>query len=80
MGETNENILSEISAKLNVLIALELSRCEEKDLLRSQRRRGGIGPLARYLRDLGLEAQDIAHVLGSSLQSVRTMLTPGQRR
>jgi DNA-directed RNA polymerase specialized sigma24 family protein len=36
--------------------------------------------LTRYLADMGLDSKDIAEILGTPLQSVRTLLTPTRRK
>jgi hypothetical protein len=69
----------EISAKLNVLIALSLRQLTgDKDF--SGRRRKGTGDMAQYLATMGLDAKDIAQILGSPVTSIRTMLTPMRRK
>ncbi len=76
-----EETLLKISKKLNVLISLSLRRSSgEKDVVGKQKRKLGTGELARYLADFGLEAKDIAEILGAPLQSVRTLLTPKRRK
>jgi hypothetical protein len=71
----------EISKKLNVLIALSLRQLlGDKDFSPKTKRKQGAGDLARYLANMGLEAKDIAEILGSPLQSVRTLLTPTRRK
>jgi len=70
---------AEISAKLNVLIALSLRQLiGDKDF--SGTRRKGIGEMAQYLASMGLDAKDIAQILGSRLTSIRTLLTPTRRK
>ena len=72
---------SEISKKLNVLIAISLRQLlGDKDFGKKQRLRHGVGELVRYLADMGLDAKDIAEIVGASLQSVRTLLTPTRRK
>lgn len=76
-----EKILAEISRKLNVLIALSLRQLlGEKEFLGSGKRKQGVGELARYLNNMGLEAKDIAEITGAPLQSIRTLLTPKRRK
>jgi len=73
--------LFEISRKLNVLISLLLRQIlGQKEFSKNRNRSLGIGDLARYLHDMGLEAKDIAEILGSPIQSIRTLLTPKRRR
>lgn len=70
---------ADISKKLNVLIALSLKQLTgEKSF--STGRRKGTGEIAQYLASLGLEAKDIAEILGSPLTSIRTLLTPARRK
>jgi hypothetical protein len=71
----------EISRKLNVLIALSLRQLlGDKEFGKKGKRKQGAGELTRYLADLGLDAKDIAEILGTPLQSVRTLLTPTRRK
>ncbi len=76
-----ENKLTEeISKKLNVLIALSLRQLQgEKDLSQGVRRKG-VGDVVSYLAAMGLEAKDIAQIVGSPITSVRTLLTPGRKK
>jgi len=69
-----------ISKKLNVLIAISLRQLLGDKEFGTKSRRHGTGDIARYLDDMGLEAKDIAAVLGSPVQSVRTLLTPTRRK
>jgi hypothetical protein len=70
---------AELSTKLNVLIALSLRQLTgDKDFSRG--RRTGVGEIAQYLASMGLEAIDIARILGSPLTSIRTLLTPARRK
>lgn len=76
-----EETLLEVSKKLNVLIALSLRQLlNDKEFGSKEKRKQGVGELARYLADMGLEAKDIAEILGAPLQSVRTLLTPNRRK
>ena len=71
----------EISKKLNVLIALSLRQMfDEKELLSNEKRKKGVGELARFFNSMGLEAKDIAEITGAPLQSIRTLLTPKRRK
>ena len=75
-----EAILLEVSRKLNVLISLSLRQLlGDKEFGRKEKRKQGVGELARYLADMGLDAKDIAEILGAPLPSVRTLLTPKRR-
>jgi len=72
---------SEESKKLNVLIALSLRQLlGDKEFSGKEKRKQGVGELARYLNKMGLDAKDIAKILGAPLQSVRTLLTPKRRK
>ena len=76
-----EKILAEISRKFNVLISLSLRQLlGEKEFSGSEKRKQGVGELARYLNNMGLEAKDIAEITGAPLQSIRTLLTPKRRK
>lgn len=76
-----EKILTEVSKKLNVLIALSLRQLlGEKEFSGNEKRKQGVGELVRYLNNMGLEAKDIAEITGAPLQSVRTLLTPKRRK
>jgi hypothetical protein len=77
----DDKTLKAISHKLNVLIALAISRLpDDHEFRRKKKRTRGAGDLAHYLSDMGLEAKDIAGITGSPLQSVRTLLTPQRRK
>jgi hypothetical protein len=77
----NDKTLSEISKKLNVLISLSLRKLlDDKEFVGTGKRKQGVGDLTRYLADMGLEAKDIAEILGSPVQSIRTLLTPKRRK
>lgn len=72
---------SEVSKKLNVLIAISLRQLlGNTEFGGKKTRKTGAGELARYLADLGLGAKDIADIIGAPLQSVRTLLTPTRRK
>lgn len=76
-GETS----SEISKKLNVLIALSLRQLlGDRDFAATRKRKQGVGELVHYLANMGLNAKDIAYIIGSPLTSVRTLLTPTRRK
>jgi hypothetical protein len=71
----------EISKKLNVLIALSIRHLlGDKEFGKTGKRKQGAGALTHFLADMGLEAKDIAEILGTPLQSVRTLLTPTRRK
>jgi hypothetical protein len=76
-----ESLLSEISQKLSVLIALQLKMAGDTiDFGTDERRKRGVGDLARYLAKAGLDAKSISEVTGAPLTSVRTLLTPGRKK
>jgi len=72
--------LTEISQKLNVLIALSLRKLVEDREFGAKARRKGIGDHVRYLAAMGLESKDIAEIIGAPLASVRTLLTPSRMK
>lgn len=76
-----EKSLKNISSKLNALLSLTLKDLTgEKDFGSKSKRKQGIGKLARYFAGFGLDAEDIAEILGAPVQSVRTLLTPKRRK
>ena len=76
-----EKILLEVSKKLNVLIALSLRQLfGDKEFSGGDKRKQGVGDIARYLNRMGLEAKDIAEITGAPLQSIRTLLTPKRKK
>lgn len=80
MTET-EKRLAEISRKLSVLISLSLRQLlGDKEFSTGEKRKQGIGELARYLNNMGLDAKDISEITGAPLQSIRTLLTPKRRK
>ena len=77
----SEKILGEISQKLNILIALTLKQLlRDKEFSWGEKRKQGVGEIARYLNNMGLDAKDIAEITGAPLQSIRTLLTPKRRK
>lgn len=80
MADSNEAALAEISAKLNVLIALSLRQLLGDKDFSSRKRKQGVGEVVQYLADMGLKASDIAGIVGSPVTSVRTLLTPARRK
>jgi len=71
----------DLSKKMNVLIALSLRQLlGDKDFSTSSKRKKGVGDLVHYLDGMGLDAKDIAEILGSPVTSVRTLLTPTRRK
>lgn len=78
MDEKTQEI---ISKKLNVLIALSLRALQgDAEFDTSHKSKRGTGLMVNYLADMGLDAKDIAAILGAPLQSVRTLLTPTRRK
>jgi len=76
-----EQTLMEVSKKLNVLIALSLRQLTgDKEFSASEKRKQGVGEIARYFNTMGLDAKDIAEITGAPLQSIRTLLTPNRRK
>lgn len=80
MAGSNEAALAEISAKLNVLIALSLRQLLGDKEFAPRKRKQGVGEVVQYLADMGLGASDIAGIVGSPVTSVRTLLTPARRK
>ncbi len=73
--------LVEVSRKLNVLIALSLRQLiGDAEFSGKGKRKQGVGDLVHYLANMGLEAKDIADIVGSPITSVRTFLTPTRRK
>jgi len=77
----NEDLATEISKKLNVLIAISIKQLlADNSFDRSSKRRTRVSEIVHYLADMGLEAKDIAQIVGSPVTSVRTLLTPTRRK
>lgn len=77
----SEEHLDIVSKKLNVLIALSLRNLlGDTDFVTARKGKRGTGAMVNYLADMGLDAKDIAAILGTPLQSVRTLLTPNRRK
>jgi len=72
--------LLEISKKLNVLISLSLRQLINDRDFSQKRKKKGVGDLARYLFNMGLDAKAIAEILQAPLHSIRTLLTPTRRK
>jgi len=80
MSDNSEKILEDISRKLNALLSLTLQIIGDTKQSGNQRRKKtATGDLVSYFGRLGLDAKDIAAILGAPLQSVRTFLTPKMR-
>ena len=76
----DEKVLLEISAKLDILIALTFRNLVQDRAFDAKKKRNvGVGERARYLYNLGLDANTIAKILESPVNSVRTLLTPKRR-
>ena len=77
----DETSAKKISNKLNVLISLSIRQLlGEHDFSVKEKRKQGVGELARYLNSMGIEAKDIAEITGAPLQSIRTLLTPKRKK
>jgi hypothetical protein len=80
-GNSAGSQTAEMGRKLNVLIALSLRHLlGDKDFSTKGKRKHGTGDVVRYLADMGLDAKDIAEIVGSPVTSVRTQLTPTRRK
>jgi len=76
-----DKTLAEISKKMNILIALNIRiLIGDKNLINNGKRKQGVGYLARYLANFGLDSKDVSEILGAPVQSVRTLLTPKRRK
>lgn len=71
---------SELGVKLNALIALALRQLTGDVDFSMRGAARGTGDIARYLANLGLDAKDIAAIVGSPVASVRTLLTPKRQK
>jgi hypothetical protein len=81
MADESADKLLELSKKLNVLIALSLRQLAgDADFSAKGKRKQRVGDLVRYLADMGIEARDIANIVGSPITSVRTLMTPTRRK
>ena len=76
----DEKLSAEISVKLNALIALSFKQLTGDKSFADSKKRAGIGEKTRFLANLGLDAKDIADILGAPITSVRTLLTPKRRK
>jgi len=73
----NKELLTEISQKLNVLIALSIKTMSgNTSFANDNKRNTGVGEIVRYLHAHGLENAEIAKITGAPVTSVRTLLTP----
>ena len=81
MANSRTDLSDEISKKLNVLIALSIrGLLGQESFSARERAKHGVGDVIRFLADMGLDAKDIAPIVGSPLSSVRTLLTPARRK
>lgn len=77
----SDEALAAISLKLNIVISLLLRQLAgDKKFDARAKGKKGIGQVARYLADMGLEAKEISAILGAPVTSIRTLLTPRRRR
>lgn len=80
-GRSSDAAAADLSKKLNVLIALSLRQLlGDKDFSAKSKRKQGVSELVHYLADMGIDAKDIADIIGSPVTSVRTLLTPTRRK
>lgn len=76
-----EKKVDELSKKMTVLIALSFRQLiGNKDFTQDDKRKQGVGDVARYLSNMGLDAKEIAGVTGAPLPSIRTLLTPKRKK
>lgn len=78
MADAND--LADISAKLNVLIALTVRQMSGHKGFAKAKRNTGAGEIVHFLAEMGLDPKDIALIVGSPVTSVRTLLTPKRRK
>jgi hypothetical protein len=75
----SDELLSEISKKLNALIALSLRQLLEDKEFGRKSRAAGLGEQVRFFSEFDLDSKDIAEITGAPLSSVRTLMTPSRR-
>jgi hypothetical protein len=80
MANAQNDLAADVSAKLNVLIALTLKQLTGQKGFVKAKRNQGAGEIVHFLAEMGLDAKDIAAIVGSPVTSVRTMLTPTRRK
>jgi hypothetical protein len=80
MTDVSNDLAADISAKLNVLIALTLRQMSGQKGFAKSGRNTGAGEIVHFLAEMGLNAKDIAVIIGSPVTSVRTLLTPKRRK
>lgn len=79
--DSDTDLSTDISTKLNILISIAIKQLVgDKTFAANDRRKHGTGELVRYLAAMGLNAKDIAQIVGSPVTSVRTLLTPTRRK
>lgn len=76
----NEKMFFDISSKLSVVISLLLRQLIGDKDFSKRKRKQRIAELVHYLADFGLDAKEIAEIVGSPITSVRTLLTPTRRK
>lgn len=73
----NKEPLTDISQKLNILIALGVKSMTGNTTFESDvKRNTGVGDVVRFLHSHGLESSEISKITGAPVTSVRTLLTP----
>lgn len=76
-----EKKVDELSKRVTVLIALSFRQLTgNKEFSQDDKRKQGVGDVARYLSNMGLEAKEIAGITGAPLSSIRTLLTPKRQK
>lgn len=80
MTDAARDLPADISAKLNVLIALTVKQMTGQKGFAKSKRNMGAGEIVQFLAEMGLDPKDIAAIVGSPVTSVRTLLTPKRRR
>lgn len=75
-----EEMLDQISKKLDVLISIGLKQLTGEKDLESRSRKQGVGEQARFLSEFGLNSKDISAITGAPITSVRTLLTPSRKK
>lgn len=80
MENKSDELLQEISQKLNVMIALNLRSVKDQSFKKDKKRKTGAGDLANYLASFNLSPKDISEIIEIPVQSARTLLTPKRRK
>ncbi len=69
-----------LSAKLTAVLALNLRiLLQDSDFSSKKKRKQGASELVGYFAGFGIDPKDIAQILGTTVQSVRTLLTPSRK-